>query len=322
MASADVSFASHHWPRWGSAALRDHLEKQRDLYRFLHDQTMRLANHGWTMLEIAEELELPAAVGDEFFNRGYYGTVNHNVKAVYQKYLGWFDGNPAHLHPLPPTEAGERYVEFMGGAAALLERARASFDAGDYRWVAQVVDHLVFADPENMAARSLQADALEQLGYQAESGPWRSFYLTGAQELRHGPPPISIRSGGQHDVMVAMTVDMLLQLVGVRIDGPRAAGVELAISLEVTDGATDGGYGLWAVGLRHGALHHTAGRLHEQPDLRIRTPKAALVAAVASGRLETLAEHPEARLEGRAEVLAELSDLLDDFELFFPIVTP
>jgi alkyl sulfatase BDS1-like metallo-beta-lactamase superfamily hydrolase len=321
---ADVSFASHHWPRWGRAELRHHLEHQRDLYRYLHDQTMRLANHGHTMLEIAEELELPPALGDEFFNRGYYGTLNHNVKAVYQKYLGFFDGNPAHLHPLPPVEAGRRYVEFMGGAEALLERAQASFDAGDYRWVAQVVDHLCFADPDNMAARALQADALEQLGYQAESGPWRSFYLTGAQELRSGPPPIAVHSSAAPDVMSAMTVEMLLQFVGVRLNGPAAAAADfrLALSMEVTDGGSDGGPELFAIGVRHGALHHSAGRLHDAADLTIRTPKAPLVAAVSSGRLETLADHPEARILGPVERLAELSDLLDTFELFFPIVTP
>ncbi len=319
---ADVSFASHHWPRWGTEALRDHLEKQRDLYRYLHDQTMRLANLGHTMLEIAEDLELPPALGDEFFNRGYYGTVNHNVKAVYQKYLGFFDGNPAHLHPLPPVEAGRRYVEFMGGADALLGRSRASFEAGEYRWVAQVVDHLVFADPENVEARALQADALEQLGYQAESGPWRSFYLTGAQELRQGAPPVAVRSAASADIMAAMTVEMLLQFIGVRLNGPRAADFRLALSVEVTDGGSDGGPELFAVGVRHGALHHTAGRLHEAADLTIRTPKAPLVAAVSSGRLETLADHPEARILGRVEALAELSDLLDTFELFFPIVTP
>ena len=319
---ADVSFASHHWPRWGAGALRDHLEKQRDLYRYLHDQTMRLANHGATMLEIAEELELPPALGDEFFNRGYYGTLNHNVKAVYQKYLGFFDGNPAHLHPLPPVDAGRRYVEFMGGADALLARARASFDAGDYRWVAQVVDHVCFAEPDNMAARALQADALEQLGYQAESGPWRSFYLTGAQELRQGPPPIAVRSTAQHDVISAMTVEMLLQFLGVRLNGPRAVDVSIAISLEVTDGGPDGGPELFAVGVRHGALHHVAGRLHGTPDVTVRTTKAALVSAVASGRLDGLADDPEVRIVGRTEVLAELSDLFDTFELFFPIVTP
>lgn len=319
---AEVSFASHHWPRWGADALRDHLEHQRDLYRYLHDQTMRLANHGHTMLEIAEQLELPASLGDEFFNRGYYGTVSHNVKAVYQKYLGFFDGNPANLHPLPPVEAGKRYVEFMGGADELLRRARGSYADGDYRWVAQVVNHLCFAEPDNMSARELQADALEQLGYQAESGPWRSFYLTGAQELRHGPPPVSVRGAAQHDVMAAMTVEMLLQFLGVRLDGPRAAGVNLALTLEVTDAGPDGGSETHAVGVARGALHHTRGRPHHGAELTVSTSKAALVSAVVAGRLDSLVAHPDAVVVGRTGALAELSELLDTFELFFPIVTP
>ena len=180
----DVLFASHHWPRWGQSDLSQYLASQRDAYRYVHDQTLRLANHGRTMNEIAEELELPAGLGDEFFNHGYYGTLSHNAKAVYQRYLGWFDGNPAHLNPHPPVEAAQRYVSYMGGADAVLDRARLSFAEGDYRWVVEVVNHVVFADPENEPARLLQADALEQLGYQSESGPWRDFYLSGAMELR------------------------------------------------------------------------------------------------------------------------------------------
>lgn len=323
---ADVSFASHHWPRWGADALRSHLSSQRDLYRFLHDQTMRLANHGLTSLEIAEELELPPSLGDEFFNRDYYGTLNHNVKAVYQRYLGFFDGNPAHLHPLPPVESGVRYVEFMGGADELLRRARESFDAGEYRWVAQVVDHLVFAEPDNMEARALQADALEQLGYQSESGPWRSFYLSGAQELRNGPPPIVIKSAEKPDVMAAMTVEMLLQFVGVHLNGPAAAGTELAVTLEVRDASPDGGAGgpgeVHAVGVANGALHHFVGHPDPDAELTVSTTHAALVAAITSGRLEQLADDGSTTVDGRVDVLSELSDLLDDFELFFPIVTP
>jgi len=333
---ADVSFASHHWPRWGADALRGHLSSQRDLYRYLHDQTMRLANHGLTSLEIAEELRLPPSLGDEFFNRDYYGTLNHNVKAVYQRYLGFFDGNPANLHPLPPTDAGAKYVEFMGGADELLRRARASFDAGEYRWVAQVVNHLVFAEPDNMDARALQADALEQLGYQSESGPWRSFYLTGAQELRNGPPPVVIKSAEKPDVMAAMTVEMLLQFLGVHLDGPAAAAHtastgDMTITLEVRDAAPGGGAGgpgaVHAVGVANGALHHVGGGPHPDAQVTVSTTHAGLVAAITSGRLELLADPSTAAgadsvVSGRVEVLVELSDLLDSFELFFPIVTP
>src|SRR5690606_31523299 len=155
----DVVFASHHWPRWGRDEIVAHLGRQRDAYRFIHDQVLRLANHGLTSAEIAEELRLPPAIEADAALRGYYGTVSHNAKAVYQRYLGWFDGNPANLQPHPPEAAGPRYVEFMGGAEEVLRRARESFEAGDYRWVAEVVGHVVFADPDNLAARALQADA-------------------------------------------------------------------------------------------------------------------------------------------------------------------
>jgi alkyl sulfatase BDS1-like metallo-beta-lactamase superfamily hydrolase len=170
----EVVFATHHWPIWGNEKIIDYLKKQRDIYMYIHDQSLRLINHGYTMLEVAENIKLPKSLSNEWHLRGNYGSLNHNAKAVYQKYIGFYDGNPASLHQLPPEDAGKKYVEFMGGAEAVLEKARASFDKGDYRWVAQVVNHVVFAEPDNMEARALQADALEQLGYQAESAPWRN----------------------------------------------------------------------------------------------------------------------------------------------------
>ncbi|MFI4951483.1 MAG: alkyl/aryl-sulfatase, partial [Caulobacterales bacterium] len=176
-ADCEALFASHHWPRWGAGEAARFLKLQRDLYKYIHDQTLRMANHGLTPTEIAEDLKLPPTLAAEWHTRGYYGTVSHNAKAVYQRYLGWFDGNPANLHRLPPVEAGRRYVELAGGADALLSTAWAAFRRGEYRWVAELVNHLIFADRTNGEARRLQADALEQMGYQAESGPWRAFYL-------------------------------------------------------------------------------------------------------------------------------------------------
>ncbi|MCU1353542.1 MAG: beta-lactamase domain protein, partial [Acidimicrobiales bacterium] len=318
-ADTDTSFASHHWPRWGRADVLDHLTKQRDTYRFIHDQTMRLANLGHTMLEIAEELRLPPALEAEPSSRGYYGTVNHNAKAVYQRYLGWFDGNPAHLHPLPPTEAGSRYVELAGGADALLRRARESFDAGDYRWVAQLVDHLVFAEPDNLAARALQADALEQLGYQAESGPWRDFYLTGAQELRHGAPGGLGGTGVGADTVAAMTVEMLFDYLGVRLDGLAAADHRLAFDVHVRDRDEQ-----WTLGVDHGALHAIAGRGPDDPDATLSVTHAALAALVTgAASLEELeAAGDLAVVAGDRAALGTLLGLLDSFELMFPIVTP
>jgi alkyl sulfatase BDS1-like metallo-beta-lactamase superfamily hydrolase len=252
--SSDLVFASHGWPRFGADEVRHYLRTQRDTYRYLHDQTMRLANRGLVMTEIAEELDLPPALASEFGNRGYYGTVNHNAKAVYQRYLGWFDGNPAHLHPLPPEPAARRYVDYMGGADAVLARAREDFAAGDYRWVCEVVNHVVFAEPTNVEARELQAAALEQLGYQAESGPWRNFYLTGAKELRRAPGtrPAGAGSGAGRQaaaLLSAMTVEMVFDLLGARLDGPRADGESVAIGWRFPDLGEE-----WTLRLEHCAL--------------------------------------------------------------------
>ncbi|HEC08254.1 MAG TPA: MBL fold metallo-hydrolase [Acidimicrobiales bacterium] len=319
----EVLFASHHWPRWGTE-IPDFLAKQRDLYRYLHDQTMRLANHGLTPIEIAEEIQLPGELACEYFCRDYYGTLNHNAKAVYQRYIGWFDGNPANLHPLPPVEAGRRYVEYMGGADALLERARRSFGEGDYRWVAEVVNHLVFAEPDNQAARELQADTLEQLGYQAESAPWRDFYLTGAQELRHGVPSRPGPHTGGAGYVGSMTVDMMFDYLAVRLNGPRAQGRRLTINwvIEGVAGAPDG-RDRWVLGLENAALHYHHGDLVEDADATVTLARRVLEAvwtgrttiddAVASGRVV---------VEGRAAALTELFELFDRFDFWFPIVTP
>lgn len=324
---ADAVFASHHWPRWGRDDLVHFLGVQRDLYRYLHDQTMRLANHGLTMLEIAEELALPAELAGEWSARGYYGTVNHNVKAIYQRYLGWFDGNPAHLHPLPPVEASRRYVEWMGGADEVVRRAREAFDAGEFRWVAQVVDHVVFADPEHEEARLLQADALEQLGYQAESGPWRAFYLTGAQELRHGVPrSLPALGTANPDVVAAMTTQMLLDYLAVRIDGPRAAGRRVVWDLDVAE--PDGTVEPWTVVLERGVLHTVAGRragdLEGGPaDVHLTLPRAALGAiVVGAATVDDLVAQGTVTLAGDPAAVADLLDLCDTFDFWFDIVTP
>jgi alkyl sulfatase BDS1-like metallo-beta-lactamase superfamily hydrolase len=201
---AEVMFAQHHWPTFGNAEVNKLLRSQRDLYRFINDETLRMANQGMTMREIADAFKMPASLANVWANRGYYGSVYHDVAATYVLYLGWFTGNPATLHELPPVEASKAYVEFMGGADAVLQKAKQSFDKGDYRWVAQVVNHVIFADPNNKQARDLQADALEQLGYQAESGPWRNFYLTGAKELRDGVTKLPTPNTASPDTVRAM----------------------------------------------------------------------------------------------------------------------
>jgi alkyl sulfatase BDS1-like metallo-beta-lactamase superfamily hydrolase len=320
---ADVVFASHHWPRWGSAQVTSYLASQRDAYRYVHDQTMRLANHGLTPNEIAEELTLPEGLGDEFFNRGYYGTVSHNSKAVYQRYLGWFDANPAHLWPHPPVEAARRYVEFMGGASAVLEKAQGYFERGDYRWVAEVVNHVVFADPQNEEARLLQADALEQLGYQSESGPWRDFYLMGALELRaNGTALKGVRGNAMGPALVrSMTVELLLDLIGVRLNGPRA--VQLGLELEINLVVSDRDEGTWSFGVRHGVVHARHAERNPQAVLEIRSTIAAFSEFCSGSKsLEELLESESLRVVGDPSPLHALADCLDVFEFGFEIVLP
>ena len=312
-----VLFASHHWPRWGKARALDFLRKQRDLYKFIHDQTLRMANHGMTAPEIAEVLALPPTLAAEWYTRGYYGTLSHNAKAVYQRYLGWFDGNPANLHTLPPSEAGGRYVELAGGPQALLAHARVAFGSGDYRWVAEVVNHLVFADPANAAARELQADALEQLGYQAESGPWRGFYLTGAMELRHPrPPAIEPRqaAGGQ---LRALDGDNLLDALSVRLNGAKAGAHEMALNLSFADSGE-----AFAVSVENGVLHHARDRTIAGAT-SVRLTRGALAGLVLGDTaLETALADSSVEVTGDAAEFGDFLALLDRFDFWFEIVAP
>ncbi len=231
----EVVLAQHNWPRWGQENVVEYLANQRDLYEYINDQTLRLLNHGYTGIEIAEMLKLPASLDQQWYTHGYYGTLSHNVKAVYQRYIGWYDGNPANLHALPPEEAGAKFVEYMGGADAVMERAREDFARGEYRWVAQVMSHVVFADPENAEARNLEADALEQLGYQAE-GLWRNWYLMGASELRNGIAPVPGTGGSASpDTLKAMSVPLIFDFWGVRLNGDKADGKQMVINWNFTD---------------------------------------------------------------------------------------
>jgi alkyl sulfatase BDS1-like metallo-beta-lactamase superfamily hydrolase len=297
------------------------LRSQRDTYRYLHDETLRLANHGETMLEIAEELELPPALARTWSSRGYYGSVNHNVKAIYQRYLGFFDGNPATLHPHPPVEAARRYVAYMGGADAILDRARLDHEAGDDRWVAEVVKHVVFADPGNTAARELLADALTQLGYQAESGPWRNFYLTGAKELRDGVIVLPTPTTSSPDVVAAMPTDLILDYLAIRLKHPEATGLVGTVSLVLND--VDERY---LLELSNGVLHHRALADDEKvgADATITTTRAWLDALLAldDPAAAFTGGDGDLRIEGDPSALLAVFDLLDDFPFWFDIVTP
>ncbi len=316
--TTDVVFTSHHWPRWGKERITNYLKKQRDLYTYIHDQTLRLINHGYTSIEIAEMLELPESLATEWFNRGYYGTLNHNVKAVYQKYIGWFDGNPANLHPLPPEEAGRKYVELAGGPAAMLDKARDAYKKGEYRWVAQLVSHLVFADPKNREARELEADALEQLGYQAENAVWRNFYLTGAMELRKGVVEAASPQSAGKDLVKSLTLDMIFDYLAVRLNGPKAAGKTIALKINFTDTKET-----YLLSLENSVLHHHAGERPEKPDAVISISRSALEGILlGQSTFVDKAASGELKIDGDVTKIGELFSLMDTFPFWFNIVTP
>jgi alkyl sulfatase BDS1-like metallo-beta-lactamase superfamily hydrolase len=230
----EVVFASHHWPTWGRERAVEFLAMQRDMYAYLHDQTLRLMNLGYVGSEIAEMLEMPPTLAKQWHTHGYYGSVSHNVKAVYQRYLGWYDGNPAHLWPHPPVAAAERYVAAMGGADAAVALAQTAFDDGDLRWAVEVLDHVLFADEHHDAARALQAQAFEQIAFGAENGTWRNVFLVGAKELRDGEPATAANRGAP-DLLGALSVEQMLSSVAIRIDGPKAWDEHLVLSFVITD---------------------------------------------------------------------------------------
>jgi len=316
-AESDVLFAGHHWPRWGSERIVDYLEKQRDLYTYLHDQTLRLLNQGHTGSEIAELIELPPSLAEEWHCREFYGSISHNTKAIYQRYMGWFDGNPAHLWEHPPVEQAKRYVEFMGGAEAALEKARVSFAAGDYRWVAEVVNHVVFAEPENREARELQADALEQLGFGAENASWRNFFLMGAKELREGISGTPT-SAAPPDVLAHLTVSQLLDAMAIRLNGPRAAECHLRIEWNVSDPDEQ-----HAITVCNGVLRHRPGGHGDAADAALHVEREALNQLLLEiADIGELAESGRLRVDGDGAKLGELLGLLDDPDPGFAIVTP
>jgi alkyl sulfatase BDS1-like metallo-beta-lactamase superfamily hydrolase len=315
---AEVVFSSHHWPTWGKENILTYLRGQRDLYRYLHDETLRLANHGHTPIEIAEMIELPDGIGKSFANRGYYGSVSHNVKAIYVYYLGWFDGNPANLHPLPPVETAKKTVEYMGGADAVLAKAREDYEKGEYRWVAQAVNNVVFADPDNTEARELQAAVLEQLGYQAENGTWRDFYLTGAKELRDGVAVVQVPSTASPDIVTAMTAEMLLGFLAVRLNGPKAADKAWTFNLKLTDPDES-----WGLEVGNGVLNFTEGLTFDSPTATISCPRSAIDAVILGQATFTAQmESGAIDVDGEPGAFTAFLDLLDDFELWFNIVTP
>lgn len=314
---AEVMYGMHHWPVWGRERVLEILEKGRDGYRFINDETLRLANHGHTPVEIAEQVTFPPELNRHWAMRGYYGSLNHNVKATYVNYLGWFDGNPATLHTLPPEEAATRYVEMIGGMDALLEKARTSFEQGDYRWVAEVVNHAVFADPDNQAAKNLQADALEQLGYQSESGPWRNFYLSAAKELRDGVAVLPTPNTASADSVRSMSAELFFDYLGVRLNGANAGNRKITINVRFPDQEAD-----YILILRNGALTHRAGT-HHAADVSVTIDRSQFDNVIlGQATLPDQIAAGIAHIDGDADALHDFISLLDTFELWFNIVTP
>ena len=317
---SDVVFASHHWPTWDTARLVEYLSLQRDLYAYLHDQTLRQLNQGFVGSEIAETLQLPPAIAGAWHARGYYGSVSHNVKAIYQRYMGWFDGNPAHLWEHPPVPNAQRHVEFMGGSEEVLRKAHIAFEEGDYRWVAQVVNYVIFADPANEAAKTLQASCFEQLGYGAENATWRNFYLMGAYELRHGNvgTPMAV---GSPTMMAALTVDQVFDALSLRINGPKAWNERFVSDWTFTDEDR-----VHRVELRNGVLVHydrPAGDNLPRPEVTFTLTRPGLIKLLLTGEDPApLIASGEIAVEGEMAGLARLVAVLDAPDPGFAIVTP
>ncbi|AKB27142.1 Putative hydrolase [Methanosarcina siciliae T4/M] len=314
----EVMYGMHHWPVWGKERVLEMLKKGRDGYRFINDQTLRLANHGYTPVEIAEMIEYPPELARHWAMRGYYGTLNHNVKAAYTKYLGWFDGNPATLHELPPEDAAKKYVEMMGGVDAVVEKATKDYAKGEYRWVSEVVKHVVFADPEHKAARELLADAFEQMGYQAESGPWRNFYLTGAKELREGVKQLPTPNTASPDTVRAMSLDLFFDYLGMRLNGPKAAGKKITVNFDFTDTGETA-----VLFLANAALNHSPDRQVANADASLTLTRIALNKIILQeSTFDEEIKNGEVQVEGSLDKVHELISLLDVFEFWFNIVTP
>jgi alkyl sulfatase BDS1-like metallo-beta-lactamase superfamily hydrolase len=313
----DVAFASHHWPTWGRDKVVEFLSIQRDLYGYLHDQTVRMLNKGLVGPDIAEQMTLPPALEAAWSTHGYYGSVSHNVKAIYQRYMGWYDGNPAHLWQHPPVEAATRYVEFMGGADAVVEKARTSYEAGDLRWAAEVLNHVVFADQTHTAARALLADTFEQLGYGAENGTWRSVYLSGATELRSGSFGTPAQTTSP-DMLAQLSPEMLFDALAIRVDGPRAWNERLTVDVRITDADTR-----YRLSLANGVLTYSTAQRPDAADATVTVPRATSLAFLVGGAADpaTLAA-AGIELAGDTDVLGRLFAVLESPDPDFAIVTP
>ena len=311
----ETVFQSHNWPHWENAKIRKYMVDTAAVYKFINDQTLMYLNQGLTENEIANKIKLPAELEKNWYTRQYYGTVAHNAKAVYQRFMGWYDANPVHLGALDPSESAKKYVEYLGDTGAVLKKAKEDFDKGEYQWVAEITNVLVYADPENKEARYLCADALEQLGYQAESGPWRNAYLSGAKELREGTvSDDKYRANGSADTQRSMTPEMMLDYLGIRTDSNAAQDLNLKINLKITDTGEN-----YLLTVHSGVLLYQTGVQKDGADATLTMPKAGLFAILSkdAGQQKKLI-----KIEGDKAVLDKLCANIVDFEFFFNIVEP
>jgi len=312
---ADTMIASHHWPTFGKEKIQNQLEKTRDMYKFVHDQTLRLANKGYTPNEMSASIKLPDSLGKEWYNRGYYGTVSHNARATYDFYFGaWWDGNPANLNPLTPTEQGTKYVEAMGGEKKVIDLAETAIERGEYRWAVTLLNNVTFANPENMDARYLEADAMEQLGYQAESGPWRNYYLGGAKELRQGIKPVATPNTAA--IAKNMPFDQFMNYLGVTVKPDAAKGLDIKVNINVK------GDGQYAMDLSNSVLKSYSDKQFSDADLTITMTRQTFENMMT--KEATLQEEIKAgnfRASNQVE-FNKLMSVFDQFDMWFGVVTP
>ena len=314
----ELFFNSHHWPTWGHERIITQMQQQQDMYKFIHDQTMRLANIGYTPREIAERLKLPKTLAGNFHIRGYYGTLSHNSKAVYQHYFGWYDGNPTHLNPLPPEQSSLRYVEFMGGSEALLEKAAAYQAKGEYRWVGEVLNHLVFAEPDNIAAREMLAEAYRQMAYQAESGPWRDIYLSAALELIRGSVEVNNVAMSSKAFLEQVPLKEFIKALTVKLDAEKAEGVQLKINLLFSDSNTN-----FVLTVRNSVMYYKQLPADTSADVTLSlTQKLFVEILLGETGIKSLISADELSVDGSVLKLIKFFSLLgaaqDDFNIVLP----
>ncbi len=313
---AEILIGGHHWPRFGREEIRGYLQKQGDVLKYQHDQTVRLMSHGYTPVEIANTLTLPPSLAGEWYLRGYYGAVKHNVRAIYDRYLGWYDGNPATLDPVPPREAGQKMLEYMGGMEAVVKRATEDFEQGNYRWVAQILDAVLWAKPNHTEARELAAKAHTQLGYLSENATWRNAYLSAADELRNGLPtqPSGIRHYDQ--LLTQITPQALLDVLALHLNGPAVFGKTHRVQWHFSDVNEN------HVTYLENAVLHSEQTLIDNPDAAITLTRDSLRAIVAGeATLDKLAVSGEVVITGDRDTVIEFFDCLDDYPTWFPVTS-